>query len=60
MFTPIQAGTAACILDGMTDPQIGLAMGCSTRTAEGRVRCLRAVMEAYNRRHLARLLLGVL
>ena len=55
-LTLIQSGTAACILDALTNKEIARAMDCSVRAACGRVEDLSSKLRARNRVHLALIL----
>ncbi len=55
-FTPIRSGTAACILDALSNKEIARAMGCSVLAAGRRVEVLKHGLNARNRVHLALIL----
>lgn len=55
-LTLIQSGTAACILDALSNKEIARAMDCSVLAATRRVEFLMHLLDARNRVHLALIL----
>lgn len=53
IWTPTRSGIAACIVEGMTEPEIAAAMGCSRKTVQRQALSLQRKLGARNRTHLA-------